>query len=456
LKRGTDPPVGYAVVNLSTADEARRAIVNLSGEALEDRKFSIQLTGKPEKVAATRRSYSEHGCGHGLESPQESPNIDPQEALKLSLGSFQNRRVGVEVPFCRVCLFEHEGPCPFEEERHCYLCGQAHEQSLDPNAPCPAVPPCANCGAKHPHGAYCVNTNQKQQSRYRTLNDEAKCTYCGSKNHASEKCSFKERCKHCGTSRHLGTACKQPFRQSSPQKKPVRPRDLACEHCGSPRHLGDLCPLEFGEECRVCGSLEHVPAACSQQKKWASLAWQTHGTQCKHCKTTKHLSEYCPIKSGDKCRICESWKHTTTACKKGQRQTNVSEPKPRQETCDAYKEMRTRRMTLPYNRNHKNRDLLPPNPPQAKVSTSQTAPQPQHRRELRPVEEWNIEAEDAQDRRTAQSSASRGGRKGGASGVSEAEGLVRVEGGGLLGPTKANAVPLGRARRGYIETIVID
>lgn len=44
----TTRPVGYAFVDLSTATEAQRAISELSGKEILNRKVSVQLARKPE------------------------------------------------------------------------------------------------------------------------------------------------------------------------------------------------------------------------------------------------------------------------------------------------------------------------------------------------------------------------------------------------------------------------
>jgi RNA recognition motif-containing protein len=44
----TDRPVGYAFVDLSTPSEAERAIQELSGKEILERKVSVQLARKPE------------------------------------------------------------------------------------------------------------------------------------------------------------------------------------------------------------------------------------------------------------------------------------------------------------------------------------------------------------------------------------------------------------------------
>jgi len=44
----TDRPVGYAFVDLSTPSEAERAIAELSGKEILERKVSVQLARKPE------------------------------------------------------------------------------------------------------------------------------------------------------------------------------------------------------------------------------------------------------------------------------------------------------------------------------------------------------------------------------------------------------------------------
>ncbi|KAK3904034.1 hypothetical protein C8A05DRAFT_42841 [Staphylotrichum tortipilum] len=71
----TDRPVGYAFVDLSTPTEADRAIAELSGKEILERKVSVQLARKPESnekaeganveggVEGTRRRHSTRGRG---------------------------------------------------------------------------------------------------------------------------------------------------------------------------------------------------------------------------------------------------------------------------------------------------------------------------------------------------------------------------------------------------------
>ncbi|KAI6780425.1 Single-stranded TG1-3 DNA-binding protein-like protein [Emericellopsis cladophorae] len=74
----TDRPVGYAFVDLSTPTEAERAIEELSGKEILERKVSVQLARKPEAAAdkaaeapeaaggeGTRRRASGRGRGRG-------------------------------------------------------------------------------------------------------------------------------------------------------------------------------------------------------------------------------------------------------------------------------------------------------------------------------------------------------------------------------------------------------
>lgn len=71
----TTRPVGYAFVDVSTPTEAERAIENLNGKTILDRKVSVQLARKPEPAApaaetaeggeGTRRRNSTRGRGRG-------------------------------------------------------------------------------------------------------------------------------------------------------------------------------------------------------------------------------------------------------------------------------------------------------------------------------------------------------------------------------------------------------
>ncbi|KAL7949920.1 hypothetical protein V8C42DRAFT_308976 [Trichoderma barbatum] len=61
----TDRPVGYAFVDLSTPNEADRAIAELSGKEILERKVSVQLARKPEP--AGEKSEGANGEGSGAE-----------------------------------------------------------------------------------------------------------------------------------------------------------------------------------------------------------------------------------------------------------------------------------------------------------------------------------------------------------------------------------------------------
>ena len=59
----TERPVGYAFVDLSTPSEAERAISELSGKEILERKVSVQLARKPE--AAGEKGDSPGSGGEG-------------------------------------------------------------------------------------------------------------------------------------------------------------------------------------------------------------------------------------------------------------------------------------------------------------------------------------------------------------------------------------------------------
>jgi RNA recognition motif-containing protein len=60
----TDRPVGYAFVDLSTPSEAERAIAELSGKEILERKVSVQLARKPEAASdKAEGANGEHGEG---------------------------------------------------------------------------------------------------------------------------------------------------------------------------------------------------------------------------------------------------------------------------------------------------------------------------------------------------------------------------------------------------------
>ncbi|PQE03581.1 RNA recognition domain-containing protein [Rutstroemia sp. NJR-2017a BVV2] len=61
----TDRPVGYAFVDLSTPTEAERAISELSGKEILDRKVSVQLARKPESNEKTEGASGGEGQSGG-------------------------------------------------------------------------------------------------------------------------------------------------------------------------------------------------------------------------------------------------------------------------------------------------------------------------------------------------------------------------------------------------------
>ena len=59
----TTRPVGYAFVDLSTAEEAQKAIAELAGKFILDRKVSVQLARKPETAAEKQAAAASGGEG---------------------------------------------------------------------------------------------------------------------------------------------------------------------------------------------------------------------------------------------------------------------------------------------------------------------------------------------------------------------------------------------------------
>ena len=63
----TTRPVGYAFVDLSTADEAQKAIQELAGKFILERKVSVQLARKPETAAEKQAAAASGAEGSGGE-----------------------------------------------------------------------------------------------------------------------------------------------------------------------------------------------------------------------------------------------------------------------------------------------------------------------------------------------------------------------------------------------------
>ena len=59
----TSRPVGYAFVDQTTADDAQRAISELSGKEILERKVSVQLARKPETAAEKAEAAASGGEG---------------------------------------------------------------------------------------------------------------------------------------------------------------------------------------------------------------------------------------------------------------------------------------------------------------------------------------------------------------------------------------------------------
>lgn len=59
----TSRPVGYAFVDLETADDTERAITNLSGKEILDRKVSVQVARKPEAPGESPNTAAEPTSG---------------------------------------------------------------------------------------------------------------------------------------------------------------------------------------------------------------------------------------------------------------------------------------------------------------------------------------------------------------------------------------------------------
>ena len=63
----TTRPVGYAFVDVSTAEEAQKAINELAGKFILERKVSVQLARKPETAAEKQAAAASGAEGSGGE-----------------------------------------------------------------------------------------------------------------------------------------------------------------------------------------------------------------------------------------------------------------------------------------------------------------------------------------------------------------------------------------------------
>lgn len=70
----TTRPVGYAFVDVSTPSEAERAVNELNGKSIMDRKVSVQLARKPEESAAAATSNTNGEAAEGEAGRKRSSN----------------------------------------------------------------------------------------------------------------------------------------------------------------------------------------------------------------------------------------------------------------------------------------------------------------------------------------------------------------------------------------------
>jgi RNA recognition motif-containing protein len=93
----TDRPVGYAFVDLSTPTEAERAIAELSGKEILERKVSVQLARKPEPAAEKVEGTNGEGSGEGARRRQSTRGRG--RAGRGRAGRARGGRSGTDVSF---------------------------------------------------------------------------------------------------------------------------------------------------------------------------------------------------------------------------------------------------------------------------------------------------------------------------------------------------------------------
>ncbi|POS88284.1 hypothetical protein EPUL_000889 [Erysiphe pulchra] len=95
----TDRPVGYAFVDLTTSAEAERAIAELSGQEILERKVSVQLARKPELPADKATSNGgEVGTGGGGETEPRRRRISGRGRGRGGRGRGRAGRTGRDPP----------------------------------------------------------------------------------------------------------------------------------------------------------------------------------------------------------------------------------------------------------------------------------------------------------------------------------------------------------------------
>src|SRR3569833_1266465 len=135
----TDRPVGYAFVDLSTPSEAERAITDLSGKEILERKVSVQLARKPEAAG----EKVEGANGEGGEGTRRRPSTRGRARANRGRGATRGRggrgSGGVSSTLAWSCLprGQHADRCPYRRRRR----RKVQLRLLERAPPRPPLPP---------------------------------------------------------------------------------------------------------------------------------------------------------------------------------------------------------------------------------------------------------------------------------------------------------------------------
>lgn len=100
----TDRPVGYAFVDLSTPSEAERAIGELSGKEILERKVSVQLARTPTASGEKTEGAAEGEAGAEGTRRRASGRGRGRGRGRAGRAGRGGRSVRAEPPSCRCCM----------------------------------------------------------------------------------------------------------------------------------------------------------------------------------------------------------------------------------------------------------------------------------------------------------------------------------------------------------------
>lgn len=125
----TERPVGYAFVDLSTPTEAERAVTELSGKEILERKVSVQLARKPEAPGEKEGTNGEAAEGTRRQSTRGRGRANRSRGGRGRVGAAVRTLLN-NCPFCQSSTNKLQGgECTHRKRRCCRRCGSCRGNS---------------------------------------------------------------------------------------------------------------------------------------------------------------------------------------------------------------------------------------------------------------------------------------------------------------------------------------